>query len=554
MIQSAMLTGDWVVLQNCHLASSWMPEMERMVENFGSENINSGFRLWLTSYPSDQFPVSILQNSIKMTNEPPKGLRANMMRTYQTDPLSDPKFFNIPGQKGPVWKKLLFGLCFFHASVQERVKFGPLGWNIPYQFSEPDLLISMQQLQSFLIEFPDSIPFKALTYLTGECNYGGRVTDSHDRRTLLSLLSVLYTPRILDDDYRISPSGIYYAPPDSDHKEYVEHIKHFPPTATPEVFGLHDNADITKDQQESDLFLSSILITQSNIANTSGKSKEEVILDIAKDMAERIPPPFDIELARYRYPVKYEESMNSMLHQEMARYNGIIEVIRHSLHTLQRTLKGLVVMSAEIEQLATSIYNGKLPAMWAAKSFPSLKPLTSYVVDLTERLNMLKKWMENGPPNRFWISGFFFTHAFLTAVLQNYARKYKIPIDNVTYEFKCMPNDGNNTDTKPEDGVYVYGMYMEGARWDDQKMMLAESEPKVLYSAAPMIWLCPCEMSKKKVVPSYLCPVYRTTERRGVLATTGHSSNFVMNVDLPTDVPSDHWVRRGVAMFLSLSD
>jgi dynein heavy chain len=120
-----------------------------------------------------------------------------------------------------------------------------------------------------------------------------------------------------------------------------------------------------------------------------------------------------------------------------------------------------------------------------------------------------------------------------------------------------MPKEGNY-DTRPEDGVYVDGMYVEGARWDYKTMKLAESLPKVLYSPAPMLWLMPTQASKdkdkEKEKHSYSCPLYRTTARRGVLATTGHSSNFVFNVSLPTDVEPDHWVRRGVAMLLSLSD
>jgi len=262
LIQSGLRTGDWVVLQNCHLAPSWMPSLERICENFTPEGTNISFRLWLTSYPSDQFPVAILQNGVKMTNEAPKGLRANMLQSYLTYPISDPEFFHMGGEIGVSWRKMVFGLCFFHASVQERVKFGPLGWNIPYQFSDPDLKISLRQLQSFLLEFPDSVPFKALVYLTGECNYGGRVTDAHDRRTLVSILSVIYQPNILHDSYSLSNSGAYLVPEDCEYEDYIEHIKRFPLIAMPEAFGLHQNADITKDNQEVNQLLTAILSTQ----------------------------------------------------------------------------------------------------------------------------------------------------------------------------------------------------------------------------------------------------------------------------------------------------
>ena len=106
---------------------------------------------------------------------------------------------------------------------------------------------------------------QALAYLTGECNYGGRVTDSHDRRTLTSILSLFYTPAIFDSGYQFSPSGLYRPPPDGDYQTYLEYIKALPLSADPEVFGLHGNADITKDQQEADLMLTSCLAMQGGL-------------------------------------------------------------------------------------------------------------------------------------------------------------------------------------------------------------------------------------------------------------------------------------------------
>lgn len=162
---------------------------------------HENYRLWCTSYPSRTFPVAVLQNSVKMTNEPPKGLRMNMTRSFTSDPLVSDKFFTnaFSGVVGQHWLRGVFALVFFHAVIQERREYGPLGWNIPYEFNESDLKISLMQLKMFLKQY-QSIPFEGHVYLTGECNYGGRVTDDKDRRLLMALLKNLYNERTVETD------------------------------------------------------------------------------------------------------------------------------------------------------------------------------------------------------------------------------------------------------------------------------------------------------------------------------------------------------------------
>lgn len=231
-----------MLLQNCHLAKSWMTSLENIVIQFGIDeaDMNPEFRLFLTSMPADYFPVSVLQNGVKLTTEPPRGLRANLKRTYQN--FTDQ--FLTESKKPDDWRKLVFGLAFFHAILQERRKFGPLGWNIRYDFNDSDLETSTTMLRIFLDEQED-IPWDAMLYVTGHINYGGRVTDDWDRRCLITLLNKYSCPEVINDGYKFSESGLYYAPTNGLLDQYLEYIDQLPLVENPEVFGLHENANIT---------------------------------------------------------------------------------------------------------------------------------------------------------------------------------------------------------------------------------------------------------------------------------------------------------------------
>lgn len=375
-IQSAMTTGEWVVLMNCHLGASYMPQLEVIVDGFETNrSLHSNFRLWLTSLPSATFPVTVLQNGIKMTYEPPQGLKSNLVRAYQ----SYDEDLVEKAAKPREMKKLLFGLSFFHALVISRRKFGPLGWNRPYQFSESDRAISARQLRDFVDDHA-TIQFDALNYLAAECNYGGRVTDSQDRRLIVTIMREFYCPEIIEEGYCFNDDPVYMVPADCSKAGVTAYIETLPIDEPPSVFGLNSNAELTANLNEGTAILRMVSALTSNESQSAGGRKtEEKVAELALSILEQIPRKelFDVAAVRRQYPTTYHESMNTVLVQELWRFNRLLQRILGHLRDIPLASKGLVVMTPEVEQVCSSFLDNRVPDSWRAVSYSSLKPLAS---------------------------------------------------------------------------------------------------------------------------------------------------------------------------------
>ena len=121
--------------------------------------------------------------------------------------------------------------------------------------------------------------------------------------------------------------------------------------------------------------------------------------------------------------------LSTVLMQEVARYNRLLMKLTSSLEQLIRAVKGIVLMSAELDLMYTALFNNLVPENWKSVSYLSLKKLTSWVQDLKDRVSFMRTWATKGHPKCYWLSGFFFPHGFITSVLQTYARKHQQPID-----------------------------------------------------------------------------------------------------------------------------
>jgi dynein heavy chain, axonemal len=556
-LEAAQKSGDWVCLQNCHLAVSWLAKLEQLVEYMQNNPsvVNSEFRLWLTSMPSTSFPVPVLQNGIKVTNEPPRGLRANLMRTFLDIPADEYESCT----KSDVFKKLIFATAFFNALILERRKFGAVGWNIPYEWMNSDLKTGMNQVKMY-VEEQEDVPWETLNVQVADITYGGRVTDTWDKRAISSILRKYFVPEILNEDFRFTEDGVYFAPPPSDIATLRDYIRGLPTDDLPNVFGLHMNASITLQQKESRNLMETIVTCSgSGGGSSSGSdgSNDQKVMEVAMRITERLPQVFDLRKAHESTFKRSADAVNSLgvfLGQELIRFNGLIEVMKSTLRELVRAIKGEVVMSSELEKMYNCFVFHKVPSSWEEAGYPCLKPLPSWVEDFMLRITFMGDWLHEGPRLAYWLSGFFFPQGFMTAVKQTFSRDTAIAVDTLRIGCVMTAFEFQDIIEPPSSGAYVYGLFMEGGRFDRHILKMADSQSRQLFDQMPCVWLQPVITDTYAPQNVYNCPLYKTSLRAGTLSTTGHSTNFVVSLPIPTSLNEDHWIRRGCAMLCMLDE
>ena len=327
VIGQAVKSGDWICLQNCHVATSWFGKLERIVEDIISNSqVHPGFRLWLTAMPSEHFPVSVLQNGIKLTTEPPKGIKANLVKAYSD--LTAKEFDACPTQPWE-WRRLFFAISLFHAVVLQRRKFGSLGWNVSYDFSAGDMDCSLSTVKLYLDkDVKDQIPWTALRYLIGQIHYGGRVTDEWDRRCLLSTLQNYVHPDVLNDSSNSDWHGIYHPPVGDTIDDQRACIAQIAGSETPDVFGLHANAETTLRLQESRKLMHAVCTLQPRLVFTGdGQSgDEDGMMTVINGLLQNLAPRLDKAKCSDGLFDKNESgqrnSLSVVLAREVDRMNG----------------------------------------------------------------------------------------------------------------------------------------------------------------------------------------------------------------------------------------
>jgi len=517
----------------------------------------------MTTDPTDRMPIGVLQRSLKVVTEPPNGLRLNMLASYSK--VTDDTLTSCPHE---AFKPCVFVLAFFHAVVQERRKYGKVGWNVKYDFNDSDFSVSIRLLDNYLTQAhtngDQTIPWDTLRYLTGEVMYGGRVTDDCDRRIVETYMQE-YLGDFLFDTFqpfhffedsaeereRKASKGIapvdYKIPALGGRDAYIREIESMPgiDSQTPEVFGLHPNAEIDYLTNASKSLWSDLINLQPRQAGGGGGiTREEYISNIATDVESKIPPFFDLNKLRKELEADGFSPVFVVLVQELERWEKLNIRMSKSLGLLKKALVGEIAMSNDLDALGTNLFNGQLPDMWRKLTPQTDKMLGSWITFHTKRQTQYAGWVADGEPKVMWLSGLSIPETYTAALVQTTCRRYGWPLDKTTLYTKVTKyTSPSQVSERMTDGCYVSGLYLEGAAWNVEEQFLIRQPPKVLVQEMPILMIIPVELNKLKLHGTIRVPMYITQQRRNAMGV-----GMMMECDLDTREHPSHWVLQGVAL------
>ena len=554
LVQNGLANGGWVLLQNCHLGLKFMATLEMMMsEARKADEVHDDFRVWITAEPDERFPIGLLQASIKLTNEPPQGVKAGLKRSanWVSQDMLD-------ATDKPQWRPLLYTIMFLHTTVQERRKFGALGWNIPYEFNQSDLSASVEFIKNYLYQGTSSLnkgglSWSSIRFMVGEVMYGGRITDDFDRVLMNTYCEMWLNDDVFKDSFRFAKG---YTIPPSGELARVETLRaacdQLPLIDSPEVFGLNANADLTYRTNETTAVLGAVLAVQPRESgNAGGMTREDAVLATIAELLGKLPDAFVKSrvkgcLAKLGVSNPLTSPLCIFLAQEIDRMQIVIQNVHKDLTNLQLAIEGAIIMSSHLSNVLDSLFDAQVPDAWAAVSWPS-STLGFWFADFVARAQQLNSWLSDGRPRVFWLGGFFNPQGFLTSVKQEVSRKNKWALDSVVVETNVLKEEREEVRRPPEEGVLISGLFLDGAAFSKTHLKIVDAPPKVLFHPMPVVHVGATNVPQKDDPANvYMCPVYKSAKRTDL--------NYIFSVALRTpdaNITSSRWIVRGAALTTS---
>ncbi len=591
-------SGDWVSFQNCHLGIDFMSQLDIILKE-GEGDWHEEMRIWLSCEPTNDFPIGLLHQSLKVTNEPPKGIKAGMLKTYSS--VVSAERLDIFEYKE--WKNIIFALSFIHSLVIERRKYGSLGFCIPYDFNNSDLEASILFVEKQFQRESDleqkkqpheMINYKTLTNVVSNILYGGRITDLKDESLFKTIVSsYIENPSFKNPNFCFYKSKdskgsnvVEYKIPDNlkEIKQYTDHIQKFPTVDPPQVFGLHGSADMTFRIKEFHELLETLTdALPKDAGGGGGESKEEMIKRSIKEFIDELPDEFNEKEYRdtinsYAFTnlgVGLQVPLNNVLLQEIQDIQRILVNVKRTLYDVRDALEGTLLMTEVITECIEAFNLFRPPKIWMFDAnggeISWLCPSAAgWFKGLVERANRLREWLgcENNQRPPFYLPGFLKPQGFLAAYRQEFYRSKKGSVkalDEVDLNYE--PDKNGCTDPKivkqqmksqqKIESILIYGLYIEGAIWGTNRCLADDPNQNSRNTIIkfPVLTVTGFDTgagdnNKKdnkaaaaQNKPTYSCPLYKYPKRTDKYIITDIKLNITGG-----EQDEKFWQRRGVAL------
>ena len=543
------------MLKNVHLAPQWLVQLEKKVHALTP---HASFRLFLTTEINPKLPVTLLRNSRVFVYEPAAGVRSNMLRTLNS--VSPEAMSAQPAERSRVYVLL----AWFHAVVQERLRYAPLGWSKKYEFNDADLRSAFDTVDTWINTAakgrsnlpPNKIPWAALRTLLSQSIYGGKIDNEIDQRLLDSFVNQVFTEKSFDHDFKFVEGEEGFSGPEGNTREQMmQWVAELPTKQSPLWLGLPSHAEKVLLASRAQLLAVNMLKLQrsedDDEAPSKASSEQTSSLEIppwmralAVNAAQWLAalPNSIVELKRT--PERIKDPLFRFFEREIKTGQSLLTLIRHDLDDVIAACNGQLKQTNHIRQLLSTLSRGIVFNGWlTAYKVPSGLTVNQWIADLALRIKQLQNLSEAIGANkdfhslRVWMGGLFVPEAFITATRQAVAQAHSWPLEQLVLRLEARA-DGDNS-AVDDCSFIVTGLRVEGAEIHGDSV----KQSSVISFAVPLTvlkWTKGDDRNKALLVE---LPMYLNSARAMLI--------FTVNLQSSGGIAPQVYYQRGVCMVSS---
>ena len=551
MVTGAAKSGAWVLLKNIHLACDWLMKLEKQLHRLAK---HPDFRLFLTMEMSNKVPRNLVRISQSFVFEPPAGVKASLERTVTY--IEEARMTKAPAERS----RLYMLLAWFHAVVQERKRYCPVGWTKLYEFNDNDAKHALDAIDYWIDSSaagranlsPDKIPWNALHTILTKTIYGGRVDNTFDSDALMAFIKQFFCAKAYESDFSLVLGEKLSLPDSSKFQDFVTWVHNLPSTESPTWLGLPANAETMLSIQKTKKIVKDLQVMQEVIsADDNDMDTDNVDPDsqgteaipawlrtlsgFVENWMTLIPESFDaVEIS--------SEAAANPIARYMAREtlfgSKLYKLIKGHFREVSELCKG-VKSSAMTRQIAMQLSKGLVPEQW--RKYPSSDfVMSKWLPDLVKRLAQLASLSNNVAgvaTTGVWLGGLFSPEAFVTATRQRTAQQFGWALEQLELETQF------GVPVSSDDGMSycILDLTVENAAVSDG-MVVSSNELQTRIPNTVFKWVQKGKGSQANG-QRMLLPVYLNSLRKNLL--------IQLNVNTTDPQMATSAYQRGVALIAS---